>query len=199
MVGKTTYLYFRALARHDHGRPWIKLGPGGFLELFRVDGKHLKSPTTSESKVGQPPLAEPPFTGLRKMLAGAEEVRETGTGMLDGQSVTNFLAIIEPEQLEHEKDLASIARRLPSPQPPPTVTLETSLASNGLPVRTVLAEHSKGLTISVTVNIPAINFPLVVEAPAASQTISVARLRKLERRARRRHHSKRTHALTSLT
>lgn len=191
VVGKTTYLYFRALARHDHGRPWIKLGPGGFFEIFSVDGKHLKSPTTSESKVGQPPLAEPPFTGLRKMLAGAEEVRETGTGMLDGQSVTNFLAIIEPEQLEHEKDLASIARRLPSPQPPPTVTLETSLASNGLPVRTVLAEHSKGLTISVTVSIPAINFPLVVEAPPASQTISVARLRKLERRARRRRHSKR--------
>ena len=189
-MGNTTYLYLRALARHDHGRPWIKLGPGGLFELFKVNGKHVKPPKTPEPKLDQPALAEPPFTGLRKALAGADEVRETGTSTLYGQPVTSFLAILEPEQLEHEKDLASTSRRLPSPQPP-MVTLETSLAQNGLPVRTVLAEHSVGLTISATINIPAINFPLVIEAPPASQTISVARLRKLERRARRRHHSKR--------
>ena len=189
-VGKTTYLYLRALARHDHGRPWIKLGPGGLFELFKVNGKHVKPPKTSESKVGQSALTEPPFTGLRNALAGAEEVRETGTGTLYGQPVTNFLAILEPEQLGHEKDLASTSRRRPSPQPP-MVTLETSLAQNGLPVRTVLSEHGEGLTVSATMNIPAINFPLVIEAPPASQTISIARLRKLERHASRRHHSKR--------
>ena len=71
------------------------------------------------------------------------------------------------------------------------VTLETSSAQNGLPVRTVIAERSEGLTVSATVNIPAINFPLVIEAPPASRTISIGQLRKLERRARRRHHSKR--------
>ncbi len=190
IVGNTAYLYFRALARHDHGRPWIKLGPGGLFELFKVNGKHVKPPKAPESKVDQPALAEPPFTGLRKALAGAEEVRETGTSTLYGQPVTSFLAILEPEQLEHEKDLASTSRRRPSPQPP-MVTLETSLAQNGLPVRTVLAEHGEGLTLTATIDIPAINFPLMVDAPPASQTISIARLRKLERRARRRHHAKR--------
>ncbi len=185
-VGNTTYLYFRALARHDHGRPWIKLGPGGFFELFKVNGKHVKLPKTPESKVDQPALAEPPFTGLRKALAGAEEVRETGTSTLYGQPVTSFLAILEPEQLEHEKDLASTSLRRPSPQPP-MVTLETSLAQNGLPMRTVLAEHGEGLTLTATIDIPAINFPLMVEAPPASQTIGIGQLRKLERRARRRH------------
>jgi hypothetical protein len=189
-VGKSTYLYLRALARVDHGRPWVKLGPGGFFELFKVDGKHVKPPKTSELKIDQPALAEPPFTGLRKGLAGAEEVRETGTGTLYGQPVTSFLAILEPEQLEHENDLASTSRRLPSSQQS-MVTLETSLAANGLPVRTVIAERSEGLTLSATVNIPAINFPLVVEAPPASQTISIARLRELERRSRHRHRSKR--------
>ncbi len=191
VVGNATYLYFRALARPDHGRPWVKLGPGGLFELFKVDGKHVKLPKTPGSKMDQPVLAEPPFTGLRKALAGAEEVRETGTGTLYGQPVTNFLAILEPEQLEHEKDLASTARRLPSPQPP-MVTLETSLAQNGLPVRTVIAEQSDGLTLSATVNIPAINFPLAIEAPPASQTIGIARLRKLERRYRSHHRSKHT-------
>lgn len=190
IVDNATYLYFRALARHDHGRPWVKLGPGGLFELFKVNGKHVKTPKTPGSKIGQPTLAEPPFTGLRTALAGAEEVRETGTGTLYGQPVTNFLAILEPEQLEHEKDLASISRRLPAPQPP-MVTLETSLAQNGLPVRTVIAEHSEGLTVSATVNIPAINFPLVIEAPPVTQTISVGQLRRLERsRSRRRGHSK---------
>jgi hypothetical protein len=190
VVGNTTYLYFRMLGRHDHGRSWVKLGPGGLFELFKVNGKHVKPPKTPESKVDQPALAEPPFTGLRKALAGADEVRETGTSTLYGQPVTSFLAILEPEQLEHEKGLASTSRRLPSSQPP-MVTLETSLAQSGLPVRTVLAEHGEGLTVSATVNIPAIDFPLVIEAPPASQTISVARLRKLERLARRHHHAKR--------
>lgn len=190
IVGNATYLYFRALARHDHGRPWIKLGSGGLFELFKVNGKHVKPPKTPASKVDQPALAEPPFTGLRKALAGAEEVRETGTSTLYGQPVTNFLAILEPEQLEHEKDLASASRRLHSPQPP-MVTLETSLAQDGLPVRTVLTEQGEGLTITATIDIPAIDFPLVIEAPPPSQTIGIARLRKLERRARRRRHSKR--------
>ncbi len=188
VVGAATYLDLSGRARGPHHRVlhiWVKLGPGGLLEVFTVNGKHLKPPKTPESTVSQPALAEPPFTGLRKALAGAEEVRETGTGTLYGQPVTNFLAILEPEQLEHEKDLASTSRLLPSP-PPPMVTLETSLAQNGLPVRTVIAEHSKGFAVSATVNIPAINFPLVIEAPPASQTISIAQLRKLERRSRRR-------------
>jgi hypothetical protein len=193
VVGGTTYLDLAGRGRGPHHRYrhiWVKLGPGGLLEVFTVNGKHLKPRKTSKSTVNQPALAEPPFTGLRKALAGAEEVREAGISTLDGQPVTSFLAILEPEQLEHEKDLASTSRRLPSPQPP-MVTLETSLAQNGLPVRTVLTEHGEGLTVTATVSISAINFPLMIEAPPASQTISIARLRKLERRARRHHHPKR--------
>jgi hypothetical protein len=193
VVGGVTYLDLSGRGRGPHHRYhhiWVKLGPGGLLEIFTVNGKHLKSPKTPKSTVSQPSLVEPPFTGLRKALAGAEEVRETGVSTLYGQPVTSFLAILEPEQLEHEKDLASTSRRLPSPQPP-MVTLETSLAPNGLPVRTVLTEHGDGLTVTATVDIPVIDFPLVIEAPPASQTISIARLRKLERRARRRHHAKR--------
>lgn len=189
VVGGATYLYLSGRGRGPHHRyrhVWVKLGPGGLLEVFTVNGKHLKPRKTSQLKASQPALIEPPFTGLRKALAGAEEVRETGTSTLDGQPVTSFLAILEPEQLEHENDLASASRRLPSPQPP-MVTLETSLAANGLPVRTVLTEHTAGLTVTATVSIPAIDFPLAIEAPPASQTMTVAQLRKLERRARRRH------------
>ncbi len=190
VVGKTTYVYLRALGRVDHGRPWIKLGRDGFAELITEEnGKPLKPSKTSAPTIGAPALAEPPFTGLRKTLAGAEEVRETGTATLYGQPVTDFLAILEPEQLKRES-LASMSHLLP-PRQLPTVTMEVSLAQNGLPVRTVITTHDKGTTVTATVNIPAINFPLVIEAPPASQTVNVAQLRKLERRARRHHHAKR--------
>ena len=76
----TTYFYLRALAAKDHGRPWVKLGPGGLAELFTVNGKHVKAPKTAEPKIGEPALAEPPFEGLRKALAGSKEVRELGPG-----------------------------------------------------------------------------------------------------------------------
>jgi hypothetical protein len=191
MVGNTTYFYLRTLGRIDHGRPWIKLGRGGLAELITENGKPIKIPKTPAPKIGEPALAEPSFAGLRKVLAGAEEVRELGAGTLYGQPVTTFLAILEPEQVEHEH-LASISRLLPAPPPPPpppTVTLEVSLAQSGLPVRTVINEHDGGTMTSFRLDIPAINFPLVIEAPPASQTISVAQLRALERRHRR--HSKR--------
>lgn len=191
-VGSTTYFYLRALASKDHGRPWVKLGPGGLAELITVNGKHVKAPKIAEPKIGEPALAEPPFEGLRKALAGSKEVRELGPRTLYGQPVTSFLAVLEPEQLKREH-LASAARLgLPAPQPS-TATLEVSLTQDGLPVRTVITEHDQATVISATVEIPAINFPLVIEPPPACQTITMRELRKLERQARKhsRHRARR--------
>ena len=184
MVDGATYLYLSGLDRHHRRRHiWIKLGPGGLLEVFTVNGKHIKTPKAAPPK--EPALAEPSFAGLRKVLAGAEEVRELGAGTLYSQPVTNFLAVLEPAQIERE-NLASTSRLRPRPQPP-VVTLETSLAQDGLPLRTVITERSAKTVLSTTLSIPAINFPLVVQAPPPSQTISIARLRAIERRERRRH------------
>ena len=128
---------------------------------------------------------------MRKALAGSKEVRELGPRTLYGQPVTSFLAVLEPEQLKREH-LASAARLgLPAPQPS-TATLEVSLTQDGLPVRTVITEHDQAV-ISATVEIPAINFPLVIEPPPACQTITMRELRKLERQARKhsRHRARR--------
>lgn len=183
VIGKTVYLYVSGRTRQHRPRHiWIRFGRGGLLELFTVNGKHLKLPAIKPS---EPPLAEPSFVGLRKLLAGAEEVRELGAGTVLGQPVTNFLAVLEPEQLQREH-LASTAQLVSHPQSP-IVALETSLASNGLPVQTVVRERQGATTISVTVDIPEINFPLTVQAPPAAQTITVARLRAIERREKRRH------------
>jgi hypothetical protein len=188
VVDGTTYWYLHALAAKDHGRPWIKLGRGGLAELFRV-GKHVKQTIAAVPKIGKPSLAEPPFEGLRTMLADAQEVRELGAGTFEGQSVTSFLATLSPEQLK--SDLGSAGEpRLPSSQPAPaqptTVTLEVSFAQSGLPMRMVVTDRSGGIATSATLQIPAIDFPLAIEPPPASRTISVAKLRRMERRARRR-------------
>jgi hypothetical protein len=192
LVGGTTYLYFRALAAKDRGRPWIKLGHGGFAELITVNGKHAPPSKTAGPKIGEPTLLEPPFEGVRKVLSGAREVRELGSGTLYGQPVTSFLAILAPEQLEHEHLASAAQLRLPAPQPttpqPPTATMEVSFAQNGLPVRTVITEHSSETVTSATLDIPAINFPLTIEPPPAAQTITIQELRKLGRKARKRSH-----------
>jgi hypothetical protein len=191
VVSGTTYLYISALAPHDHGRPWIKLGPAGLGELIKVkvDGKSPSKPVkTATPPVSTPALAEPPFAKLKETLAKATEIRELGAGTLYGQPVMSFLAVLEPEALKSEP-LASTALRRPpgqpssrpSPQPSPA-TLEVSFAESGLPVRIVIRQGSGGVTTLGTLEIPAINFPLTIEAPPAAQTIGLAQLRALERR-----------------
>ena len=180
-VGNAVYMYFGKLARHDHGRPWIKLGRAGLAGLFTVNGRPPHPSTEKpEPMRAEPKLIEPPFAALAKSLAGAREVNELGSATVDGQPVTRFLAILEPAQLKNEQ-LASASRLLPTPQPP-TATLEVSLTASGLPLRTVISEQDSGTKTSVTLEIPAVNFPLVIEAPPAAQTISVEQLRKLEKR-----------------
>jgi hypothetical protein len=191
-VGKVTYVYIAKLARYDHGRPWVELGPGGLGELFTVNGKPLAPSQPVKPQAQEPSLAEPPFTALEKQLAEAREVRELGPATLDGQPVTRFLAVLEPAQLKSEA-LASAARRsrVHNPPLPPTATLEVSLSPAGLPVQTVITASAGGLTTSATLEIPAVNFPLVIEAPPAAQTLSIAAYRKLERRAKARGRERR--------
>jgi hypothetical protein len=183
-VSGVVYAHIGKLARYDHGRPWIRLGQGGLAELFTVNGHPLPSKTKAgEPRLTEPKLAEPPFTGIAALLAGAREVRELGPATVDGQQATSFLAILEPAQLKSES-LASASRLLPTPQPP-TGTLEVSLTASGLPLRTVITEHDATTTTSATLEIPAVNFPLAIEAPPAEQTISLGQIRKLERRERK--------------
>ncbi len=183
VVGNTTYVYFHKLARLDHGRPWIKLGRGGLSELITVNG-HPVSSKSGEPQPSEPKLAEPPFGSLAKLLSEAHEVRELAPATLAGQPVTRFLAVLEPAQLK-STPLASASRTTLPPVPPPTITLQVAFAANGLPVQTQITEVSAGLTTSATVEIPAVNFPLVIEAPPASQTISDAQLKKLEKKTKK--------------
>jgi len=74
------------------------------------------------------------------------------------------------------------APKHPSP-PPPRDTLEIAFAADGLPVQTIISQGERGVTLSATLDIPAINFPLTIIAPPASQTIGLKRFRTIERRS----------------
>jgi hypothetical protein len=186
-VGEATYLYIAKLAAVDHDRPWIMLGRGGLGELFTVNGHPVKAPASTKPKIAEPTLVEPPFAALQKMLAGAHEVRELGPGTLDGQPVTRFLAVLKPSQLASDRKLGTAHPLRRATSTPATTTLELSLAPSGLPVQTKIVGQDAGVTTTDTLEIPAINFPLVIEAPPAAQTITLAELKALER-----HHKRKT-------
>ncbi|HEY3830502.1 MAG TPA: hypothetical protein VGL57_15010 [Solirubrobacteraceae bacterium] len=188
LVGKTIYMYLHELAAHDHGRPWVRLGPSGFAELITVNGKHVRPNTQHTTPPSfEPTLVKPPFAALQKLLEGAREVREVGVATLYGQTATRFLAVVEPKQLS-SASAASVAPRPHAVVPmaiTPTATLEVWLAQNGLPLRTVSSLQSKETTATTTLDIPAVNFPLSIQAPPADETIGVAQLKVLERHMRR--------------
>jgi hypothetical protein len=155
---------------------------GGLDELFTVNGHAapIKKDATPQSSV--PTLAEPPFGALEKDLAGAREVQAVGAGTVGGQPVTSFVAVLEPPQLEGEKP--STLKAAPTPAlRPPTTTLEVSFAQSGLPVRTIIRAHDSQLTDTETLEIPEVNFPLVIAAPAEARTIGIRAFRRLERRS----------------
>jgi hypothetical protein len=197
LVDGVTYLYIARLGAHDHGRPWIELGPNGFEELLTVNGRPVSSHEPHLFSNGpqriEPTLAEPPFTKLQKALAGAREVSEAGQETIDGQPATRFVATLEPEQLRREALLSQEPaplghRRLTPPRQQPTVTMEVWLAQDGLPVRTEIVDRAGKSSASAILEIPAIDFPLTIDAPPLAQTVTLAHLRALERRERRRHH-----------
>jgi len=178
IVTGVDYVYIAKLARLDHGRPWIRLGRGGLGELFTVNGHPapIKKDATPPSSV--PTLAEPPFAALEKDLAGAREVHVVGPGTVDGQPVTSFVAVLEPSQLEGEKrPLLKPALALP------TTTLEVSFAQSGLPVRTIIRAQDSQFTDTETLEIPTVNFPLVIDAPPAARTIGIRAYQRLARRS----------------
>jgi hypothetical protein len=157
----------------------VRLGKGGLAELLTRNGHHVRSAPEPELLPPRPKLAEPPFSQLSKLLAGAREIRELGSATVDGQAVTRFLVVPEPAELKTElpATTSSVGRVNASA----TATLELALAESGLPVRTEITIHSSGVSTTATVEIPAVNFPLVISAPPAAKTTTVHRLRQLGR------------------
>jgi hypothetical protein len=172
-----SYVYLGArLARRDGGRPWVDTGRAGLPALFK----------TSHGRASPPLLKPAPsFKNLVDLLKSPIEATALGASSVGGQQVSGFREAVSRDvfkQAQVGSPGVFGARRASAL--PETVTVETFIAANGLPVRTRLLAREGPATESVEIDFPAINFPLVVARPPAVQVISLAALRRLEHRKR---------------
>jgi hypothetical protein len=187
VIGSTAYRFRRDAAEIDGGRPWVRgrvtptssgnpLDPGGLMEND-AGGRQAT------------------FSKFVQELNGALSVHESGPVVVDDQRVVEFDAELDPApflaQLESRsgptRDPFSSLGELPSaggkgkPTAPPKLELEAFIAPNGLPVRARVTFSAEGVTVALRIDTLAINVPVVVTPPPASQTIDEAQLLKLER------------------
>jgi hypothetical protein len=206
-VGSTAYLYLPSFAPYDGGRPWIVAGTSEGGPLFGGNPGSLSDPVAGSQEEASPLDAlsngDDGFAGVIKAVNGARSVSELGAGTVDGQSVLGFRAVLDPAAFEpkpskrvgHRPAIKGRPRGVRVRPVKRTLDLEVFVAADGLPVRTVVTQTTtsgRGPTVrlTATLDLPEINFPLVIEAPPASQTITQARFAAIEHR---RHEHRRRH------
>ena len=195
VVRGRTYAFEPAIAVHDGGRPWVDLGRRG---LGAVSGEAGQSPLGSS---GEPES----FARLAAALRAARAVRELGAGVVDGQSVMGYLAVVPSGLLQREARRATQQRgilggvfgggALPAAEPPnENLLLEVFVNAAGVPVRAHTSLTSEGFSFSALTDVYAIDFPLAVAPPPRRLTIGLAGLERIAReRARRRRAARGPH------
>lgn len=189
VVGGVLYVDVPGLGSRDAGRPWIKFSSVGLKELL---GSHAGLPAAGNGADG--------YGELVKEINGASAVTESGPAIIEGQAVTGFSATLRPSELTKasatEKKLSKselkLERKLKIKPPKETGKLEVFIAADGVPVRTIVTIDVDKFVTTATVDVLAINFPLVVEAPPPGETVTLAELKRLEQdaaaKARKKHH-----------
>lgn len=187
LIGSTLYTHEPELSRLDGGRPWVEQRN---TSLAQALGSQSNGPGGS---FGEPGTG---FATLAKLIAHAQSIAELGPANVDGQPVMRFKLAVPIATLQkpvHSRRARARARR-ERKLFAPLLRIELLLAETGLPVRTkvvLVAHHGKGELIEQS-DITAIDMPVLVQAPPATETIEAAELhRLLRRRARRlaaKHH-----------
>jgi hypothetical protein len=178
LIGKARYLYEPAVAHRDGGRPWVR--------LTQKSDKPVLGITIGPS---EPPPGESTrtFPKLIAQINGGQSLTEVGAQTLDGQTVTEFTALVNVRatadtSLRQFGEFGAPAEALTS--------MQLYLAPNGLPVRTRYALRSASSEWTASEDILAINTPVVVHAPPPRLTIGETQLSTLEARQQKRAEAK---------
>jgi hypothetical protein len=168
LVGTTLYTNEPFIARLDGGRPWVEEANQKLEHALGL------APTNLGAKTGSGARA---FSQIAQVIAHARAIRELGTETVDGVPTTVFSLTVDVAQLEGQ---SGPQRRASKKLGQPLADYDLYLTAAGLPVRVKVTldfhkEHARLITQS---DVLAINFPFSVQAPSASQTIS---MRALER------------------
>jgi hypothetical protein len=184
VVGDNIYTYTPSALRYDHGRPWVRSKQPA---ASRSDGGFAVPEGLSDSSA--------PFA---KMTVYGQQVTEftaslTMATLLPGKLLERFTkalsalavsSLVEPsgkspKQREEAKSRSEVDAKKVSELP---VEIELFVAPSGLPVRTNTVIGNRNEAIGSEQDILALEVPVDVHAPPASETISEAQLRKLRER-----------------
>lgn len=199
VIGDDIYTYTPWVLRYDHGRPWVR-------------SKQPSSSQSDSGVVPEGLSdSSAPFAKLIEDVNSALSVQEVGPMAVDGEQVTEFTASLTMATLLPGKLLESFTKALtslsvssllePSGKSPKqqeeaksrnevdakkiselSVEIELFVAPSGLPVRTNTVIGDRNEAIGSEQDILALEVPVDVHAPPASETISEAQLRKLRKR-----------------
>jgi hypothetical protein len=167
-IGSQLYIHEPFYAHLTHGRTWVQQ-PDATLQQ---ESSGLGGAGSSDGAAK-----------LVTALGAASKVEELGPETADGLQATAFKATVDSARLgmlSHSQ--GSLLRKLLKP----SATLEVLIAEDGLPVRTRITlrfRHDGGELITQS-DVLAVNVPVVVTPPAASETISEAQLKRLLKRRR---------------
>jgi hypothetical protein len=171
-VGSTTYTYSRAVARKHPHRAWIRRKSAELRPVFPY------SASPGEASLG----GEGSYSKLFNLLATAVgSIGVLGPVSIDGQSTTEFTAAVEPLRLIRgltADDLQSLEKH------PVSTTLQLFLSEAGIPLRVIISQSAQHIHSVETTDITAVEAPISVSPPPASETIGVAEARTLEGRRR---------------
>jgi len=186
LIGTTLYIEAPAISRFDGGRPWVS-DPGQNLASSTGAGAGLLAGAPANA-------SEQSFAKLTELLGLTDGITESPAQTVDGQATSVFKASID---LARISSLSSPGKRTVLRHLQPVADLQVYLAEDGLPVRIVLAlklkpEHGRVYELVTQSDLLAIDIPVSVQAPPASQTISLHRLEQIEKR--RKHPAKRSSA-----
>jgi hypothetical protein len=182
-IGDVLYLDEPSLARHDGGRPWVKLDTAERGKLFGANpglgqGTGINGASTTGSAQA--------FKSDAELLEKTPAIRALGASTVNGQAVSGFAGTLEPKRAAASQLPRKLLAELRRKHVKLTASYQMFISAEGVPVETKLVIGLGKLKLDVTADVLAINFPVATVAPpAAAETISAT---ELERLARKRKH-----------
>jgi hypothetical protein len=162
LTGTALYLHESALAR-EFGKPWLE------IRLSALDKARL----AAFAQIVQN-LQSDNFLNVTQMFAAVKNVRSIGKRTVEGVPTTEYGGSFRAGELSRalppslRKALATSLRMLGNS----AVTFYIWVDGQGYPRKTFDVATVNGVTINTTLNITAINQPVQITPPPASQTVS---------------------------
>jgi hypothetical protein len=172
LVGGKLYQYQPSNPTHHPHRRWVSREEPASYQLLG---------SSSHFAEGALPGTGGGFAGLIALLGKAQRFESSGPATLAGQPVTGFTAILSPADLlsggNVEKELKELTKSGVT-----TASLEVLITPAGLPLRVRLVLGGAISSVAIAGEILGLEVPVTVTPPPPRQTITAARLRRIESR-----------------